>query len=146
MNLLNQYIIALASLYGQVTAKKVLEIYNSQNEDQIGIDDVEVYLNEDMSKQYDDLFKYVKKNFSPRDSEKAQMLCDNIRWECLEGPNVQEIFDLFNTTEIKFKDEKQVKELLQLVMELSNNVRLWENNGYTANEISEILKKFSKSK
>jgi hypothetical protein len=52
MNLIKQYIIALTNLYGQVPAKKVLEIYNSQNEDQISIDDVEAYLNEDMSKQY----------------------------------------------------------------------------------------------
>lgn len=132
MDLIKQYILALTNLYGQVPAQVVVEIYNSQNEEQIGIDDVEVYFDEDMSKhyvytyknhivhetimqvndfksmrkkkadkpyyipdreellkysdmlyyekpkQYDDLMKYVKKNFFPNDNEKAEMLCENM--------------------------------------------------------------------
>lgn len=39
-------------LYGQVPSSKVLEIYNGQNEEQISIDDVEVYFDEDLSKNY----------------------------------------------------------------------------------------------
>jgi preprotein translocase subunit SecA len=31
----------------------------------------------------------------------------------------------------------QVNEVMQLVMELSNNIRIWENNGYTPHEIFE---------
>ncbi len=195
MNLIKQYIIALTNLYGQVPAKKVLEIYNSQNEDRIGMDDVEVYLNDDMSKQYvythknhfvhetimqfndfksikmkkadkpyyipdkeellkysdmsyyekpkqyDDLMKYTEKNFFYKDPEKAEMLCQNIMSKCRDDFKIQEVFDYFNTFEVDFKDEKQVNEVLQLVMELSNNVRLWENNGHTPNEIFEEFEK-----
>ncbi|MEA3424159.1 MAG: SEC-C metal-binding domain-containing protein [Bacillota bacterium] len=195
MDLIKKYILALTNLYGQVPVEVVVDIYNSQNEDQIGIDDVLVYLDEDLSKhyvyaykdhfvhetimefndftsmqkkkaekpyyipdkeellkysdmlyyekpkQYYDLLTYVEKNFFSGHHEKAESLCQNIRWECLEGSDMQEVFDMFNTFEVNFKDEKQVNEVLQLVMELSNNVRLWENNGHTANEIFEKFEK-----
>jgi uncharacterized protein YchJ len=195
MDLIKQYIIALTNLYGQVSVDLVTEIYNIQNQDQLSVDDVEVYLYEDLSKhyvyaykdhfvhetimefndfksmrkkkadkpyyipdkeellkysdmlyyekpkQYDDLMKYVKKNFFSGDSEKAEMLCQNIRWECIEDLNIQQVFELFNTFEVNFKDEKQVNEVMQLVMELSNNVRLWENNGHTPQEIFEKFEK-----
>jgi len=92
-------------------------------------------------KQYDDLMKYVKKNFFSGDSEKAEMLCQNIRWECIEDLNIQQVFELFNIFEVNFKDEKQVNEVMQLVMDLFNNIRIWENNGYTPNEIFEKFEK-----
>jgi hypothetical protein len=195
MDLIKQYILALTNLYGQVPAEVVVEIYNSQNEDQIGVDDVEVYFDEDMSKhyvyaykdhfvhetimqfndfksmrkkkadkpyyipdkeellkysdmlyyekpkQYDDLIKYAEKNLFPNDHEKAEMLCDNMMWKCRDDFRPAEAFELFNTFEVNFKDEKQVNEVLQLVMELSNNVRLWENNGHTPQEIFEKFEK-----
>ena len=186
-----KYIIALTNLYGQVSASKVAEIYNSQNEDQISIDDVEVYFDEDLSKyyvffhknhfvhetimefndfksmlrkkadkpyyvpnkeellkysdmsyyekpnQYHDLMKYIKKNFFAGDNEKAELLCENMIWKCRDDFRPQEAFEIFNTFEVNFRDEKQVNEVLQLEMNLSNNVRLWENNGHTPQEIFE---------
>jgi hypothetical protein len=92
-------------------------------------------------KQYDDLLSYLEKNFFSDDYDKAESLCQNIRWECLEGPDMQQVFDMFNTYQIDFKGEKQVNEVLQLVMELANNARLWENNGHTPNEIFEMFEK-----
>ena len=191
MNKIMKYIIALTNLYGQVSASKVAEIYNSQNEDQISIDDVEVYFDEDLSKyyvffhknhfvhetimefndfksmlrkkadkpyyvpnkeellkysdmsyyekpnQYHDLMKYIKKNFFAGDNEKAELLCENMIWKCRDDFRPQEAFEIFNTFEVNFRDEKQVNEVLQLEMNLSNNVRLWENNGHTPQEIFE---------
>ena len=190
-----KYIIALTNLYGQVPASKVAEIYNSQNEDQISIDDVEVYFNEDLSKyhvyfhknhfvhetimefndfksmlgkkadkpyyvpnkeemlkysdmtyyekpnQYYDLMKYIKKNFFTGDNEKAELLCENMMWKCKDDFRPQEALELFNTFEVNFRDEKQVNEVLQLVMNLSNNVRHWEHNAYTQQEIFEKFEK-----
>ncbi|HKK83017.1 MAG TPA: SEC-C metal-binding domain-containing protein [Atribacterota bacterium] len=92
-------------------------------------------------KQYHNLLTYLKKNFFSGDHDKAESLCQNIRWECLEGPDMQQVFDMFNTAEINFKDENQVNEVMQLVMELANNVRLWENNGHTPQEIFEKFEK-----
>ena len=45
MSQLTQYIIALTNLYGMVHKDKVAEIYNSQNEDQISLADIEALLN-----------------------------------------------------------------------------------------------------
>jgi len=85
--------------------------------------------------------KYIKKNFFPNDHEKAEMLSENIMWKCRDDFRPAEAFELFNTFEVNFKDEKQVNEVLQLVMELSNNVRLWENNGHTPQKIFEKFEK-----
>jgi hypothetical protein len=92
-------------------------------------------------KQYHDLCKYSRKHFFAGDDEKAELLCENIMWKCRDDFNIQEVFDLFNTFEVNFKDEKQVNEVMQMVMELANNVRLWENNGHTPNEIFEKFEK-----
>lgn len=195
-NLILDYIRATTNLYGIVPLEKIVEIYNQQNDDQIEIEDVEPYLDKDLSKsyvyahddyfvhetiaafdefdlmqakkgkkpyyvpdkdellkyadmsyyekpkQYHDLHKYIKKNFFPNDEEKAVMLCQNIRWACVvDGPNIQEVFDHFNTAGVNFKDENHVNEVLPMVMELANNVRLWENNGHTPHEIFEKFEK-----
>ena len=52
MDLIKQYIIGLTNLYGQVSVELVTEIYNDQNEEQLSVDDVEGYFDEDMSKYY----------------------------------------------------------------------------------------------
>lgn len=55
--------------------------------------------------------------------------------------NMQAIFDSFNNMKISFKDMNQTNEVMQLVMDLSNNIRIWENNGYTPNEIFDKFEK-----
>jgi len=52
MDLIEQYILALTNLYGQVPVEVVTNIYNGQNEEQIDFEDVESYLYEDLSEQY----------------------------------------------------------------------------------------------
>ena len=42
---------------------------------------------------------------------------------------------------ISFKDMNQTNEVAQLIMELSNNTRIWENNGHTLKEIFAKLEK-----
>lgn len=44
-NQLIQYIISLSNLHGMVHKDKVVEIYNSQNEEQVSIGDIEAILN-----------------------------------------------------------------------------------------------------
>ncbi|OJF92811.1 SEC-C metal-binding domain-containing protein [Alkalibacterium sp. 20] len=45
MNLLSQYIVALSHLYGAVHKEVVVDIYKSQNDDEVRIKEVEEYLN-----------------------------------------------------------------------------------------------------
>lgn len=198
MSQLTQYIIALTNHYGMVHKNKVAEIYNSQNEDQISLADIEALLNtppEDLSdafilthkdyfvmgtiidnnefdlmlrkkadkpyyvpakeellnyvdesyfeksKQYNNLLSYLQKNFFKPGDEKAEWLAEDIQGMCQFGVNMQVIFDSFNKMKISFKDMNQTNEVMQLIMDLSNNIRIWENNGHTPNEIFEKFEK-----
>lgn len=198
MSQLTQYIIALSNLYGMVHRDKILEIYNSQNEDQVIIADIEellsspsaelkdafiyphqdyfvhetILVNDDFepmlkkkgekpyyvpnkkellkyigegyfekNKQYTALLNYVKKNFFKGDMEKAEWLCEDIHGMCQFGADMQTILDAFNNRDISFNDMDQVNEVMQIVMDLSNNIRIWENNGYTPHEIFEKFEK-----
>lgn len=195
---MKEYISALTNLYGIIHRDKVVEIYNSQNENQISSQDLDVYFNEsseeikqyfteihqdyfvhesimdyddfdlmlrkkagkpyyvpkkeellkyvdegyfEKTKQYEDLLNYLKKNFLDGDEEKAEWLCEDIQGTCQFGLDMKIIFDSFNQRGISFKDQSQVNEVMQLVMELANNIRIWENNGFTPHEIFEKYEK-----
>ncbi len=93
------------------------------------------------SKEYNALLRYVKKHFFKGEEEKAEWLCEDIHGICQFGLDLQIILDTFNDRGISFKDMNQANEVIQLVMELSNNIRIWENNGHTPNEIFEKFEK-----
>lgn len=198
MDQLTHYIIALSNLYGMVPRDKVVEIYNSQNEDQINSGQVDrilanppkdlfdafVFTKEDYfvietileeigfdsmlrkkagkpyyipeknellnyfdqgyfekSKEYNDLLNYLRENFFEAGDEKAQWLAEDIQGMCQFGAGLQSIFNLFNDRKIDFEDRKQMSELVGIITELSNNTRIWENNGHTSMEIFEKYEK-----
>lgn len=93
------------------------------------------------SKQYNNLLSYLQKNFFKPGDEKAEWLAEDIQGMCQFGVNMQVIFDSFNKMKISFKDMNQTNEVMQLIMDLSNNIRIWENNGHTPNEIFEKFEK-----
>jgi len=62
LDLLKKYIIALTNLYGMLHKEKAVVIYNSQNDDKIGIDDVEAYL-ASPPKELEDAFIYTHKDY-----------------------------------------------------------------------------------
>lgn len=95
----------------------------------------------EINKEYKALLNYVTKYLLDGDEEQAEMLVQDIQGYCQQDFSPSAIFDLFNNRNISFKDEKQVSEVLQLVMNLANNTRIWENNGYTPNEIFEKYEK-----
>ena len=72
---------------------------------------------------------------------KAEWLAEDIQGICQFGVDMQTVFDTFNNRDISFDDIDQANEFIQLVMELSNNIRIWENNGYTPHEIFEKFEK-----
>ena len=192
MDAIKQYIIALTNLYGQVPASKVTEIYNSQNDTQLSTQDVEAYLEEDMSQAYvygyqghfvhetvmefnmfkklrkqkrklpyyvpekQELLKYadmlyyekpkafhqlqrhLEQRYFKKDPGKAEMLTQNIRWECLEGLNKKRFAALMASFEVVPKNQQQTSKIIDMVTELSNNLRRWELNGHTPKELGEM--------
>jgi hypothetical protein len=89
----------------------------------------------EVNKQYRALLSYVSIHFFDGDELKAEMLCEEVQGICQFNFSLQEIFEVFNTRGVVFESEKQVNEVVQLIMELANNTRLWENNGYTPKEL-----------
>lgn len=95
----------------------------------------------EVTKEYKKLLNYITKNLVGGDEFKAEMICEDVQGICQFSFSVQNIFDVFNNRNISFESEGQVSEVMQLVMELANNTRLWENNGHTPNEIFEKYEK-----
>lgn len=95
----------------------------------------------EITKEYKALLKYVTQNIFDGDEFKAEILCEDVQGTCQFGFTVKNIFDMFNHRKVNFKSEKQVDEAMQLIMELANNTRIWENNGHTPKEIFELMEK-----
>ncbi|MDD2216401.1 MAG: SEC-C metal-binding domain-containing protein [Eubacteriales bacterium] len=91
----------------------------------------------EVTKEYQALLSYVTKNIFDGDEFAAEMLCEDVQGICQFDFSMQEIFEVFNSRGVDFNNERQVNEVVQLVMELANNTRIWENNGHTPNEIFE---------
>lgn len=93
------------------------------------------------SNQYNELLNYLKKNFYKNEDEHAQWIAEDIQGMCQFGVDIQTILESLTSYKINFKDIKQANELVNLIMELSNNTRIWENNGHTPHEIFEKFEK-----
>jgi preprotein translocase subunit SecA len=90
---------------------------------------------------YHRLYDYIKKKFYEGDDYKTQLLTEEIQGICQFAFDMKLISECFNSRNIVFDGQSQIKEVLQLVVELSNNVRLWENNGHTPEEMHERYEK-----
>jgi len=69
------------------------------------------------------------------------LLCDEIIGICQFAFSVQIVFDVFNHRNINFKSDNQINEIMQLIMDIANNTRIWENNGFTANETFKLMER-----
>ena len=87
------------------------------------------------TKEYKTLLQYVKKNFFKNQAEKAEWLCEEIYGNCQFGGGINGSIEAFDSYGIIFKDEKQVNEIVELIIALSNNILIWENNGHTPSEL-----------
>jgi hypothetical protein len=60
------------------------------------------------------------------------------------GDNLRELGSILDRYNLIFPDEKQMQEFINLIMLAKNNMRLWENKGYTPSELHKILSKRDK--
>lgn len=95
----------------------------------------------EVTEQYKALKAYLAKNLFEGDDDTAEIICEDIQGLCQYGFSANGVFDIFNDKGVDFKGKEQVNEVLQLVMDLANNTRLWENNGHTPQEIFEKYEK-----
>lgn len=92
----------------------------------------------EMTKEYRALLSYLTIHFFNGDENKANMVCDDIQLSCQISFSFQDIFYEFESRRVKFRDEKQISEVTELIMDLANNTRVPENNGYTPCELFEL--------
>jgi len=66
--------------------------------------------------------------------------------DCIDGSlEVGDIIDIINSYNLVFDSDEQLMTLLNHIMQAHNNTRLWENNGYTPEELFKISSKQSKN-
>lgn len=94
----------------------------------------------EITMEYSALLDYISKNLI-NDHQKAQELVEEIHGTCQIGGSMKNVMGNFNRFNVNFKSIEQINEVMKLVMDLSNNIRIWENNGHTPNEIYEMLEK-----
>jgi DNA-directed RNA polymerase subunit F len=195
--LLARYIVALTYLYGILPKEELVKTFNSQNQDQITLDEVDDLLNNfpeelertfvyshrghfvhetvlafddfdmlmekkakkpyyvpnkeellkyvddwyiEVTKEYTALLNYVKKHLI-KDEDKALELVEDLCGSCQVGSDVKSLVNNFYNFGVSFKSVEQINEVMQLVMGMANNIRLWENNGHTPQEIFEAFER-----
>lgn len=83
------------------------------------------------------LASMLKKDFFPNNTQKIKDEVDELIGELQVDNNFQEVVKAF-LARFEFRDLKQFKEYLQVVMKIANTTRLWENRGHTPDELFNI--------
>lgn len=91
------------------------------------------------SKFYDRFLIHMKNNFFKGEPVKAEEFCEDIYAFCQIGSEVPMLLNRFNDKGIDFKSMNHVNEVVQMLIDLSNHVKIWENNGYSPHEIMEKM-------
>lgn len=86
------------------------------------------------TKEYHQLVQGLKKCFGI-DQEKAEDVAEDLVAICQFDSSTQRIFGRFEELGLVFRDEKDIKKMGKLTMNLMNHTRIWENNGHTPEEI-----------
>lgn len=85
---------------------------------------------------YTDLKAYVLANIL-KDEEAAEELCSDLQLACCFGEGPADALNQFLVREIEFESQEQVYEVGKLLSDLNNTTRMWDNRGYTPNELHE---------
>ncbi len=88
------------------------------------------------TKEYKDLLKYIETHFI-EEPEEAKELCEELHGLKQMQVNMQEVLNTLDRNNISFENNDQLNDFLMKVSLMANNIRIWENNGFTPNEIFE---------
>ncbi|NLY37479.1 MAG: hypothetical protein GX046_09660 [Tissierellia bacterium] len=102
------------------------------------------YLDDDYFKKnphYNRLLDYIKKSFPHIAQEDIEEMGHEIHYSFVDEFNMEYIFSLFDKRDLVFESEKQMGDMLNLIMGLANSTQLWENNGFSPSEMSRIIQR-----
>ena len=115
-------------------AKKGKPFYIPDKEELLRYKDVTYF---EINKEYEELLEFLEKMFWRK--SKSKDVCREIHNYCKSSRAMENISMLFEEKRIRIKNTKQLEELMNHIRNLVNNTRIWQNNGYTPNELSEIM-------
>jgi hypothetical protein len=90
----------------------------------------------EITPEFTALKDYAQEHFF--NAEMAHDLCDDIMIVCSMIYEMQDVLTEFERRGVVFKDVEQANEVMKLVTNHINNIRMWENNGHTPKELHEI--------
>lgn len=93
------------------------------------------------TEQYNAFYEYVRKNLLDGDGLRAKSLCEEIHDAFAIDLGMVFVSEALERVGVVFGSEEQVNEMMRLMMEMSNNIRLWEHNGHAPQEIFEEFEK-----
>ena len=91
------------------------------------------------TKSYRDLHRFVRRELFPDDAERAQDVSEEAHGLLQMGEELSTVIGRLTQMGVVFDDENQAREVMMLITKLGNDVRLWENNGHTPNEMSRMF-------
>lgn len=90
-----------------------------------------------VTEEYEILLSFLKKMFWRK--AKAEDVCREIQINCQSFKGMENMPLLFQDKRIRFKSSKQLDELMLLIKDLADNTRVWQNNGFTPNEMDKLM-------
>lgn len=86
---------------------------------------------------YFKLKEYIVANIL-KDEDAAEDLCSDLQLACCFGDSQADTLNQFLVRDIEFESEQQVYKIGELLYDLNNTTRMWENRGYTPKELFEL--------
>lgn len=94
----------------------------------------------ELTPQLNALRDYIISNMC-KDEETVDSLIEDIELLCFMEQPFNEVIYEFKRNGILFESTRQLNTLMSLLADVYNNTRTWNNRGYTAKEMNEILGK-----
>lgn len=91
----------------------------------------------EVNKEYEELLDFLKKIYWRK--TKAEKVCREIKYICKSLKSIENLPLFIEKWKVPMKNQKQLDEFIRLVTDLANNTRVWENNGFTPNELEKII-------
>ncbi len=93
------------------------------------------------NKEYRKLVNFVADCFFEGDKSEAARICEDIHLFCRLDFKPTSVLRFLSFKKLNFTAEKDFNKFLELLVDLANNTRIWENNGHTPAELFEEYEK-----
>ena len=132
-----QELVTFKNSFAALKKKKEGKPYYIPQKEQLLKYEDELYF--EKTQEYNKLKAFIKREFTDGDDYYAEGICEDIYDRCTMDFNINDALNELQRRDIAFKSQAQAQKVLGLIIDLSNNVRIWENNGHTPIEIFQLM-------